>query len=92
MFGLQPLLENVEEENMNLKKDDQDQQNVSSHDISDVNETRRKFNKAGIITPVLLSLSSKPVWAVECGVSGTQSGNLSHKCTNPTTGFTCSST
>jgi hypothetical protein len=65
----------------------QDQNNAPIEVVPAINDSRRKFNKAGIITPVLLSFSSKPVWAVECGVSGTQSGNLSQQCTNPPNGF-----
>ncbi len=75
---------------MTLNSNEQDQNNAPIEPISAINDTRRKFNKAGIITPVLLSLSSKPVWAVECGVSGTQSGNLSQQCTNPPNGFSAS--
>jgi hypothetical protein len=72
---------------MTLNNDEQNQNNTPIEAVSDINDGRRKFSKAGIITPVLLSLSSKPVWAVECGVSGTQSGNLSQQCTNPPYGF-----
>jgi hypothetical protein len=74
---------------MKLKKDDQDQQNdLPVVEISGVDDSRRKFNKAGVIAPVLLTLSSKPVWAFECGVSGTMSGNISAQCTLPPNGFT----
>jgi hypothetical protein len=74
---------------MKLTKDDQDQQtNLPDSKTSGMDDTRRKFNKAGAIAPVLLSLSSKPVWAVDCGVSGTMSGNLSQGCSPPPEGFT----
>lgn len=72
---------------MTPNSNEQDQNNAPIEVVPAINDSRRKFNKAGIITPVLLSLSSKPVWAVECGVSGTQSGNLSQQCTNPPNGF-----
>jgi hypothetical protein len=75
---------------MTLNSNEQDQNNAPIEPNSVINDGRRNFNKAGIITPVLLSLSSKPVWAVECGVSGTQSGNLSQQCTNPPNGFSAS--
>jgi|GEM_PF-3578399 len=68
---------------MKLKKDDKDQQNdLPDAEVSDVDGSRRGFNKAaGIIAPVLLSLSSRPVWAIDCGTSGPHSGNTSHQCT-----------
>ncbi|NOT12681.1 MAG: hypothetical protein HOP23_12735 [Methylococcaceae bacterium] len=74
---------------MKLNKQEHNQPiGIPVPEVSGVDNSRRKFNKAGIITPVLMSLSSKPVWAVECGVSGTMSGNLSNGCTNPPNGFT----
>lgn len=76
---------------MKPKKDYQDQQNnLPDTEASGVDDSRRKFNKAGIIAPVLLTLSSRPVWAFECGVSGSMSGNLSSGCTPPARGFTAS--
>jgi len=76
---------------MKHNKDDKEQQHyMPDAEVSDVDDSRRKFNKAGIIAPVLLSLSSKPVWAFDCGVSGSMSGNLSSGCTKPTNGFTAS--
>lgn len=38
---------------------------------------RRKLTKAGLIAPVLMSLSSRPAWAVTCSLSGMLSGNIS---------------
>ncbi|NOR68272.1 MAG: hypothetical protein GQ532_01010 [Methylomarinum sp.] len=43
-----------------------------------VDEKRRSFSKAGIVAPVILSLSSKPVLANHCSVSGMMSGNVSN--------------
>jgi len=89
--GLKLILEqiNVEEITMKHKIDNQDHQNdLPDAVVSDVDDSRRKFNKAGLIAPVMLSLSSKPVWAVDCTPSILASGNLSMSCTNPPNGFT----
>lgn len=39
--------------------------------------SRRKLAKAALATPVLASLSSRPVWGAYCSISGLQSGNTS---------------
>ena len=74
---------------MKHKTDNQDHQNdLPDAVVSDVDDSRRKFNKAGLIAPVMFSLSSKPVWAVDCTPSTLASGNLSQACTPPLHGFT----
>lgn len=51
----------------------------STEKVSSVDQSRRKLTKtAGIAAPVILSLSSKPVWAINCTLSGVLSGNASH--------------
>lgn len=42
-----------------------------------IDNSRRKITKAGVITPVVMSLTSNPLWAGNCTVSGMLSGNLS---------------
>jgi len=74
---------------MKHKTDNQDHQNdLPDAVVPDVDDSRRKFNKAGLIAPVMLSFSSKPVWAVDCTSSTLASGNLSQACTPPLHGFT----
>jgi hypothetical protein len=89
--GLKLILKqiNVEEITMKHKTDNQDHQNdLPDAVVSDVDDSRRKFNKTGLIAPVMLSLSSKPVWAFDCTPSILASGNLSMSCTNPPNGYT----
>lgn len=45
---------------------------------SKVSMERRKFAKAGVIAPVLMTFSSRPAWAA-CTLSGVMSGNLSNQ-------------
>lgn len=52
---------------------------VKQDDSSRIDEPRRRLTKAGIASvPVILTLSSRPVWASQCTISGMLSGNLSN--------------
>ena len=42
-----------------------------------VDQGRRRFAKAGVAAPVLMSVFSRPVWSFECTISGLNSGNVS---------------
>ena len=51
---------------------------------SGANQSRRRFTMAGLATPVLMTLASKPAWANNCSLSGHMSANVSnieHECT-----------
>ena len=39
--------------------------------------SRRRFTRAGLVVPVIMTLSSRPVWARNCTDSAVLSGNLS---------------
>lgn len=55
-----------------------------------INQRRQFFKKAAVGTALLTTISSRPVWAVGCTVSGQMSGNLSNPdredCDAPATG------
>jgi len=57
-----------------------------------IDQSRRKFTKAGAATPIIMTLASQPVWGIgPCSISGFMSGNLSepqriYDCTG---GFGC---
>lgn len=57
-------------------------ENPSGHQI--INKARRSFSKAGVIMPIIITLTSQPVFGVQC-LSNKMSGNLSQ----PTLGFNC---
>lgn len=42
-----------------------------------VNEGRRRLSKAALASPIIASLSTRPVWGTTCSISGLQSGNTS---------------
>ena len=62
--------------NGNKDKDKDLESNREEAESNKVSSGRRKFAKAGLITPVLMSFSSHPALAA-CSQSGIQSGNLS---------------
>lgn len=69
------------------QNDDKNQQNNNK------SESRRKFIKgAAAVTPVILTVANRPVWARNCSLSGQLSGNLSDQDGIPCTGEGCSST
>ena len=61
---------------MNGSKDKTVESNENVAETTKVSASRRKFAKAGLITPVIMSLSSQPALAA-CSRSGIMSGNLS---------------
>ena len=61
---------------MNGNKDKELESNKQETESIKVSSGRRKFAKAGLITPVLMSFSSQPALAA-CSRSGIMSGNLS---------------
>lgn len=61
---------------MNGNKDKELESNRQEAESIKVSSGRRKFAKAGLITPVLMSFSSQPALAA-CSRSGIMSGNLS---------------
>ncbi|MGR9053109.1 MAG: hypothetical protein ACU84J_10710, partial [Gammaproteobacteria bacterium] len=58
-------------------EDNNDQDRRAKSNSSGFDRSRRKLTKAGIVSPILMSLSSRPVWAINCTQSGMLSGNLS---------------
>lgn len=73
-----------------MSDDKQSIDNLDSNQENQTNETRRKLTKAGIASvPVMLTLSSRPVWARSCSVSGQMSGNLSDANEEPCGGQGC---
>ncbi len=63
---------------MNSQSEDKKNLVEKEHQSAEFNSSRRKLTKAGIISPVIMSLSSKPVFAqATCTQSGMLSGNVS---------------
>lgn len=65
-------------------------QSVESDSVAtDATRSRRRILKGAALTPVLLSLSSRPVLGAECTISGFMSGNVSdHGHDNCACGYT----
>ena len=59
----------------------QEQETIESvtDNHTDVDTSKRKFSKAGMVAPVIMTLASKPVFAVQ-GLSNMMSGNASIEC------------
>jgi len=53
-------------------------------------DSRRRFTRAGLSAPVIMTLASRPVWARNCSESGVLSGNLSEPTAPPCGGEGCS--
>lgn len=63
---------------MHSQREDKKNEVEKEHQSVEFNSSRRKLTKAGIISPVIMSLSSKPVFAqIACTQSGMLSGNVS---------------
>ena len=53
--------------------------NKTPENKTTINEQRRRLAKAGVASvPVILTLTSRPVWSSSCTISGMLSGNLSN--------------
>jgi len=52
---------------------------IDSHTDTDVDKSKRKFSKAGMVAPVIMTLASKPVFAVQ-GLSNMLSTHGSATC------------
>ena len=72
------------------QESDTEDSNVNQNLDDDQNHSRRKFIKgAAAVTPVILSVASRPVWARNCSLSGQLSGNLSDHDGIPCNGEGC---
>ncbi|MFT6285184.1 MAG: hypothetical protein ACJAXM_001666 [Arenicella sp.] len=72
---------------MTLKNNKLDIRSLSDSDPSANASSRRSLlKKTGMLAPVVLSVTSRPVWAAGCSISGEMSGNLSNPSRNDCTG------
>lgn len=62
---------------MHNQGEDRENKAVEEKKSAGLDSSRRRITKAGILSPIIMSLSSKPAWAINCTVSGNMSGNAS---------------
>jgi len=62
-----------------MSNENKEQESIENDVNVDVDKSKRKFSKAGLAAPVIMTLASKPVWArdINCTYSGSMSGNMS---------------
>lgn len=72
---------------MTSENDKVDITSPSDSDSTGNSSSRRSLlKKTGMLAPVVLSVTSRPVWAAGCSISGEMSGNLSNPDRNDCTG------
>ena len=62
-----------------MDNENKEQESIENDMNVTVDKSKRKFSKAGLAAPVIMTLASKPVFAVQ-GLSGMMSGNTSNHC------------